>query len=69
LSAINQTEFESLRTALMNGYNSQTTNHVAVVIALTVGMFVLISSKDFRDLYDNHSARANATQKWVATLK
>jgi hypothetical protein len=47
-------DFESLRTALMNSYNSQTTNHVAVVVALTVGIFILISTKDFRDLYKSY---------------
>jgi very-short-patch-repair endonuclease len=47
-------DFESLRTALMNSYNSQTTNHVAVVVALTVGIFVLVSTKGFRELYYKH---------------
>lgn|GEM_PF-2828398 len=53
MSAINP-DFESLRTALINSYSSQTTNHVGYVLALTVGIFVLISSKDFRELYNNH---------------
>jgi len=52
LSVINP-DFESLRTALINSYSSQTTNHVGYVLALAVGVFVLISSKDFLKLYNN----------------
>jgi hypothetical protein len=38
----------------MNSYSSQTTNHVGYIVAITVGLFVLISSKDARQLYYNH---------------
>jgi hypothetical protein len=53
LSVINP-DFESLRTALINSYNSQTTNHAGYVIALIVGIFVLISSGDLIKLFNNH---------------
>ena len=58
MSAINQTEFESLRTALLNNYSLQTTNHVGYVIALTAGIFVLISSKAFLKFYKNHKTQS-----------
>ncbi len=54
ISSLNQTEFESLRNALLNSYNSQVTNHVTAVVALIVGIFILISTKEFRKLYNKH---------------
>jgi hypothetical protein len=38
----------------MNSYSSQTTNHVGYVVTLTIGIFVLISNKDIRDLFKKH---------------
>ena len=53
MSAIDP-NFENLRTALMNSYNSQVTNHVGYLVALVVGLFVLISSNDFLKFYKKH---------------
>ena len=53
MSAIDP-NFENLRQTLINTYNSQTTNHVTAVVAITVGIFILISTKDFQKLHKKH---------------
>lgn len=58
MSAIDPTLFESLRTALMDRYSSQTTAHVGYVIALIVFFASIISQwKDVRAFYGKKLSR------------
>jgi len=47
LSAISQQDFDSLKTALLSYYNSQTTAHAAYIIALAVGLFAVLYQQNF----------------------
>lgn len=44
--------FEQLRTALMNSYNSQTITHAGYAVAFLLGFFSLLASKRFGEFYD-----------------
>ena len=68
MRGISQTEFESLRQALLNTYNSQTTNHVGYLVALVVGLFVLISSKYFIKFYRSHKLWSLVSLSMIVSL-
>jgi hypothetical protein len=57
LSAISQQDSDSLETALLNYYNSQTTAHAGYIIALAVGLFAIVYQQNFEGFFTKNSWR------------
>jgi len=47
IQVLGESDFEALRIALMNDYNSQTTTHVGYIVALLVGIATIFLKSDF----------------------